>query len=107
MIHLQVNWELQLIDARRNNKRFINPLSANNTKWWSNTLKQFIGKLPTNCLNVFDHFVGLALKELISIFIKSGNQISVGQFGITNNPVALSAKIFCNILPVHAKGGKL
>ena len=37
----------------------INPLSANPTKW-SNTLKQLVGKLPTNCLIVFDHFVGLA-----------------------------------------------
>ena len=41
----------------------LNPLSANPTKW-SNTLKQFVGKLPTNCLSVFDHFVGLALKGL-------------------------------------------
>ena len=40
-----------------------NPLSANPTKW-SNTLKQFVGKLPTNCLCVSDHFVGLALKGL-------------------------------------------
>ena len=40
-----------------------NPLSANATKW-SNKLKQFFGKLPTNCLSVFDHFVGLALKGL-------------------------------------------
>ena len=39
------------------------PLSANPTKW-SNTLKQFLGKLPTNCLSVFDHFVRLALKGL-------------------------------------------
>ena len=36
-----------------------NPLSANSTKW-SNTLKQFVGKLPTNSLSVFDHFVKLA-----------------------------------------------
>ena len=35
----------------------LNPLSANPTKW-SNTL------LPTNCLSVFDHFVGLALEGL-------------------------------------------
>ena len=42
----------------------INPISANPTKW-SNTLKKVIGKSPTNCLIVFDHFVGLALKELI------------------------------------------
>ena len=45
------------------NKVILNPLSANPTKW-SNTLKQFVGKLPTNCLSVFDHFVGLALKGL-------------------------------------------
>ena len=32
---------------------------------WSNTPKQFVGKLPTNCLSMFDHFVGLALKGLI------------------------------------------
>ena len=30
----------------------------------SNTLKQFVCKLPTNCLSVFDHFVRLALKGL-------------------------------------------
>ena len=41
----------------------LNALSANFTKW-SNTLKQFVGKLPTNCLSVFNHFVGLALKGL-------------------------------------------
>ena len=41
----------------------INPLSANPTKW-SNTLKQFVGNLPTNCLSLFDHFVKLALKGL-------------------------------------------
>ena len=39
------------------------PLRPIITKW-SNTLKQFVGKLPTNCLSVFDHFVGLALKGL-------------------------------------------
>ena len=41
----------------------IKPLSANPTKW-SNTLKQFSGNLPTNCLSVFDHFVGLMFKGL-------------------------------------------
>ena len=35
-----------------------NPLSANITKW-SNTLKQVVGKLLTNCLSVFDHIEGL------------------------------------------------
>ena len=43
--------------------QFFSPLSANPTKW-SNTLKQFVGNLPTNCLSVFDHFMNLALKGL-------------------------------------------
>ena len=41
----------------------LNPFSANPTKW-SNKPKQFVGNLPTNCLNVFEHFVKLALKGL-------------------------------------------
>ena len=44
-------------------KSGLNPLSANFRKW-SNALKQFVGKLSTNCLSVFGHFVGLALKGL-------------------------------------------
>ena len=44
--------------------QMFNPLSSNFTKW-SNTLKQFIGTLPTNCLSVFDYFMGLAFKGLI------------------------------------------
>ena len=47
-------------------KRRFNSLSANFTKW-SNTLKQFVGKLPTNCLSMFDHFVELSLKGLRSL----------------------------------------
>ena len=49
-------------------KEQFNPLSANPTKW-SNTLKQFVGNLPTNCLSVFDHFVGLALKGLNMCYV--------------------------------------
>ena len=41
----------------------VNPLSANPTKW-SNILKQFVDNLTVNCLSVFDHFVGLAIKGL-------------------------------------------
>ena len=41
----------------------VNPLSTNIAKW-SNTLKQFVSTLPTNCLSVFDNFVGLVLKAL-------------------------------------------
>ena len=46
------------------NSPWVNPLSANFTKW-SNTLKQFVGRLPANCLSVFDHFVGLLLRGLM------------------------------------------
>ena len=42
---------------------FFKSLSAKPTKW-SNTLKQFVGKFPMNCLSVFDHFVKLVLKGL-------------------------------------------
>ena len=50
--------------------RYVNPLSANPTKW-SNTLKQFVGKLPTDCLSVFDHFVELALNPFMHNVVKS------------------------------------
>ena len=43
------------------------------------TLKQFIGNLPTNCLSVFDHFVGLALEGLID------SNISHNEFVLINN----------------------
>ena len=56
--------------------QLLNPLSGNLTKW-SNTLKQFVGKLPTNCLSVFDHFVGLALKGLI---FKRSKKLIYGKF---------------------------
>ena len=42
---------------------FLNALSVNFTKW-SNTLKKFVGKLPTNCFTMFDYFVELTLKGL-------------------------------------------
>ena len=45
------------------------PLSASPRKW-PNTLKQFFGKLPTNCLSVFGHFVNLLLKGLTLAFEK-------------------------------------
>ena len=52
----------------------VNPLSPNFTKW-SNTLKLFVGNLPTNCLSVFGHFVGLALKGLIRLMLKAWNML--------------------------------
>ena len=51
---------IELFSYVRKLESFFNPLSANPTKW-SNTLKQFVGNLPTNCLIVFDHLVGFAL----------------------------------------------
>ena len=44
-------------------KKAVKPLIANPTKW-SNTLIKLVCKLPTNCLDVFDHFLALALKGL-------------------------------------------
>ena len=55
------NWNLE-----RKKEPIFNPLSANPIKW-SNTLKQFVSKLPTNCLSVFDHFVLLAMKGLTNV----------------------------------------
>ena len=46
--------------------KYFDPLSANPTKW-PNRLKQFVGKLPTNCLSVFGHFDNLALKGLTNV----------------------------------------
>ena len=46
----------------------VNPLSVKLTKW-PNTLKQFVANLPTNCLSVLGHFMGLALKGLNIIFL--------------------------------------
>ena len=45
--------------------QLLNPLSGSPTKW-SNTLKQFLGNMPTNWLSMFDHFVKLALEGLSS-----------------------------------------
>ena len=48
----------------------INPSSINPRKW-SNTLKQFVGTLSTNCLSLVDHFVGLVLKGTSPVSSKS------------------------------------
>ena len=45
---------------------FLNALSGNPTKW-SNTLKQLVGNLPTNCLSAFDDFTGLERKGLVFV----------------------------------------
>ena len=65
---------------------FDNPFSANPTKW-SNTPKQFVGNLPTNCLSVFDHFVGLTLKGLIQ---NLGNGIVFLVWNVTGHSIFFS-----------------
>ena len=54
---------------------YFNPLSAKFIKW-SNILKQIVGKLPTICLSVFDHFSGLALKGLTVVTANSWKSIN-------------------------------
>ena len=60
---IKIFWRFQGIQKWNIGMKWVNPFSSKPTKW-SNSLKQFVGKLPTNCLNVFDHFDGLALKGL-------------------------------------------
>ena len=59
---------------KRVKQKFLNPLCANPTKW-SNTLKQFVDKLPTNCLSVFGHFVILALNGLKQVFLGKNKKV--------------------------------
>ena len=44
---------------------------------WLNALKQFVGNLSTNCLSMFDHFAGLALKGLKQNFEEKSILIKV------------------------------
>ena len=55
--------EIPFCGKKKPDSIITNSLSANLTKV-SDTLKQFVGNLPTNYSSVFDHFVGLALKGL-------------------------------------------
>ena len=60
----QVNWRLKTVKIfLMFFSKLFNPLSANPTKWL-NTFNQFVGNMPTNCVNVFHHFVILSLKGL-------------------------------------------
>ena len=72
-----------------------NPLSASPTKW-SNTLKQFVGKMPANCLSVFDHFVWLTLKGLKELFKPQQENTSwqpniLNMFTVNNKDNAVTA----------------
>ena len=74
LIDLAVTFDRFVAQLTCNNS--INPLNAKITKW-SNTLKQFTSKLPTNFLSVFDHFVGLAFKGLRNAFITKMNTAKI------------------------------
>ena len=74
----------------------IKPLSVNPTKW-SNTLKQFIDKLSTNCLSVFGHFVKLALKGLNSTYITAACSTTFFRKLISVNINMKNIKYKCNI----------
>ena len=59
----QIFKQNSLVELCQRKTFYCNASSANFTKL-SNTLKQFVRKLWTNCLSVFDHFVGLGLQGL-------------------------------------------
>ena len=82
-IKIVEKFEMKLCNDEKTSKTSalcLNPLSANPEKW-SNTLKQIVGKLPTICLSVFDHFMNLALKGLTkSNFIDMRFKILLNNF---------------------------
>ena len=81
-----------------------NLLSANPTKW-PNTLKQFVGKLPTNCLSVFGHFVNLVLKRLIYFSDGMSSQLSSRFVFHFLTKIQLEKNITCNYNErAHGKG---
>ena len=67
----KINSSNDILSPAKTSQGGFNPLSANPTKWL-NTLKQFVVHWPTNCLSVFDHFVGSALKGLTKQYTKRG-----------------------------------
>ena len=75
--------------------RSFNPLSANPTKW-PNTLKQFVGKLPTNCLSVFGHFVNLVLK-----IVSPNTSVKGTDFSYISDMInrIISSKCYLSFLP--------
>ena len=63
-LEIVAGWEIYCCHVVFGILPMVNPLSATPTKW-SNILKQFDGKLPTNYSSVCDYFGGLALEGLI------------------------------------------
>ena len=72
-----------------------NTLGANPRKW-PDTLKQFVGKLPTNCLSVFGHFVGIKkLKHYFTCenFIDKVFRIRTPNYLVRKRPLSHLAKL--------------
>ena len=71
-----------------------NPLNAKFAKW-SNTLKKFVDKLPTNSLSAFDCFVDLGLLTgliLEAKFVRGTSMRSNNLNDIGIQPLVLSTK---------------
>ena len=83
-------------DSPFHSSSYFNPFRANPIKW-SNTLKQFIGKLPTHCLIVFDDLMGLMLKGLTNHSQTWGPQLLV----------SFSLSLACNFLLVLGTSAKV
>ena len=81
-------FDLTIFDSPDVRLMFLNPLIANLTKW-SNTLKRFVCNLPTNCLSVFDHFVGLALKGLKYVFNTVTVSLWKSESPVSESPIYL------------------
>ena len=79
-----------------------NALNAKFTKW-SNTLKQFVDKLPTNSLSAFDYFVDLGLLKGLILEAKFGrgpsmtsnnlNAIGIQPLVLSTKAVAMNPKM--------------
>ena len=66
LLEMEMSWSFEQIAMFQFWEKvmlLLNIFCANFTKW-SNTPKKFVVNLPTNCLTVFDHFVGLVFKGL-------------------------------------------
>ena len=88
-IIIVTSWSKYLLVKAYSN---FNPLCVNPRKW-SVRLKQFISKLPMNCLSVFDHFVGLLFKGLTQIWVGQGVILPLCWFSLNNSETLA----FCSI----------
>ena len=62
---------------------------------------QFVGNLSTNCLSVFDHFVGLALKGLSTLLPLASNQNKLDMKVSNFSKIAFEKKPLVPMFQVH------